>query len=121
MNFCIINDVLLFIVYLPGKKAYVPQGDHLHGFYTCKSYMQHYARLTGMVMDESTDQKIDEILADLGLASHKNTRVGDIFLSGLSGGQKRRLGVALEALSSPQNFFLDEPTRLVTLKLVRSI
>jgi len=97
-------------VYLPGKKAYLPQGDYLHGFYTCTSYMQHYARLTGMKLDEETNKKIDEILTDLGLASHKSTRVGDVFLSGLSGGQKRRLGIALEALSSPQNFFLDEPT-----------
>ena len=91
----------------------MPQGDYLHGFYTCTSYMQHYARLTGMKLDEETNKKIDEILTDLGLASHKSTRVGDVFLSGLSGGQKRRLGIALEALSSPQNFFLDEPTRYV--------
>lgn len=100
----------IFSVFLPGKKAYLPQGDYLHGFYTCTSYMQHYARLTGMTLDEETNKKIDDILTDLGLASHKNTRVGDVFLSGLSGGQKRRLGIALEALSSPQNFFLDEPT-----------
>ena len=73
--------------------------------------MQHYARLTGMKINEETNKKIDKTLADLGLACHENTRVGDVFLSGLSGGQKRRLGIALEALSYPQNFFLDEPTR----------
>uniref|UniRef100_A0A7S2R2P1 ABC transporter domain-containing protein n=1 Tax=Eucampia antarctica TaxID=49252 RepID=A0A7S2R2P1_9STRA len=97
-------------VFLPGKNAYVPQGDRLHGFYTCHSYMRHYARLSGMKLDEATNQRIDDILEDLGLAAHKDTRVGDMFLSGLSGGQKRRLSVALEALSNPQNLFLDEPT-----------
>ncbi len=104
-------NYFIILVYLPGKKAYVPQGDHLHGFYTCASYMRHYARLTGMKIDEETNKKIDETLSDLGLSYQQNVRVGDVFLSGLSGGQKRRLGIALEALSSPQNFFLDEPTR----------
>jgi ABC-type multidrug transport system ATPase subunit len=97
-------------VHLPGRNAYVPQDDRLHGFYTCKSYMQHYARLSGMKVDEITNGKIDDILEDLGLTSHKDTRVGDMFLGGLSGGQKRRLSVALEALTDPKNFFLDEPT-----------
>ena len=73
--------------------------------------MQHYARLSGMKVDDITNGKIDDILEDLGLTSHKDTRVGDMFLGGLSGGQKRRLSVALEALTNPENFFLDEPTR----------
>jgi len=97
-------------VYLPGRNSYVPQDDRLHGFYTCQSYMRHYARLSGMKVDEITNRKIDEILKDLGLGAHKDTRVGDMFLSGLSGGQKRRLSVALEVLTDPNNLFLDEPT-----------
>ena len=97
-------------VNLPGGSAYVPQDDTLHGFYTCNEYMRHYARLSGLEMNEETERKINDILESLGLSSHKDTIVGDLFLRGLSGGQKRRLSVALEALTSPSNLFLDEPT-----------
>lgn len=70
----------------------------------------HYARLSGMKLSTELEQEIDELLKDLGLTEQANTIVGDIFLKGLSGGQKRRLSVALEALTQPKNFFLDEPT-----------
>jgi ABC-type multidrug transport system ATPase subunit len=49
-------------------------------------------------------------MSELGLADSANTIVGDLFLKGLSGGQKRRLSVALEALTDPNTLFLDEPT-----------
>jgi len=97
-------------VNFPNGNAYVPQGDRLHGFYTCYGYMMHYARLSGLAINEETKQTIDSLLKSLGLSSHKKTIVGDIFLRGLSGGQKRRLSVALEALTSPSTLFLDEPT-----------
>ena len=90
---------------LSGGKAFVPQDDRLHGFYTVQQYMVHYSHLSGRKADQA---HIDEILTNVGLISHKDTIVGDIFFSGLSGGQKRRLSVALEALSSPDTLFLDE-------------
>jgi len=98
------------VVHLPGESAFVPQDDRLHGFYTCKKYMHHYARLSGLPNDESTNERIDMLLAKLGLTSQADTIVGDIFLKGLSGGQKRRLSIALEALSEPSTFILDECT-----------
>jgi len=116
-------------VALPDDDAYVPQDDRLHSFYTCQSYMRHYARLNGMLplMDccssssssghlPVSNNKIDvdaliaDKLSEVGLTAQKNTVVGGMFQRGLSGGQKRRLSVALEALSSPLNLFLDEPT-----------
>ena len=121
-------------VCLPDNDAYVPQDDRLHSFYTCQQYMEHYARLSGMKKlldccerkeatndgsgddkDEeaanpslSTDNLIAHILKKVGLSGQKDTFVGGLFCRGLSGGQKRRLSVALEALSSPMNLFLDE-------------
>jgi len=59
---------------------------------------------------QDVDKLITNILSEVGLINQRNTVVGGMFKRGLSGGQKRRLSVALEALSSPLNLFLDEPT-----------
>jgi ABC-type multidrug transport system ATPase subunit len=100
-----------FKVHLPGHSSFVPQDDRLHGFFTAKSYMRHYAKLSGFSLPKGElNTKIDTLLSQLGLAEQKDTIVGDLFLKGLSGGQKRRLSVALEALTDPLNLFLDEPT-----------
>lgn len=75
--------------------------------------MKHYARLSGLkskISEQELDTKIETLLAQLGLTQQADTIVGDIFFSGLSGGQKRRLSVGLEALTDPINLFLDEPT-----------
>jgi ABC-type multidrug transport system ATPase subunit len=90
--------------------TFVPQDDRLHGFFTVKSYMKHYARLAGLKHSPELDQRIDKLISQLGLAEQATTVVGDLFWKGLSGGQKRRLSIGLEALTDPWNFFLDEPT-----------
>ncbi len=50
-------------------------------------------------------RRIDEVLAELSLAQHAGTRT-----SSLSGGQQKRVNVALELLTKPSLLFLDEPT-----------
>lgn len=95
------------IVNLTGQIGFVPQEDHLHGFYTCREYMMHYLRLTGMERSNEAEDLAMDLLSGLGLENHADTVVGDVFRTGLSGGQKRRLSVALEALSRPGTLFLD--------------
>lgn len=98
-------------VHLPGATAFVPQDDLLHGFFTVQSYMRHYANLAGVKgTRKEVNEKIDTLIKDMGLWEQRATIVGDVFLKGLSGGQKRRLSICLEALSGPNNFVLDEPS-----------
>jgi ABC-type multidrug transport system ATPase subunit len=98
------------LVSMSGNIGFVPQDDRLHGFFTCRDYMMHYCRLTGMEDTDETRELAMDLLAGLGLETHVDTVVGDVFRKGLSGGQKRRLSVALEALSRPETLFLDGET-----------
>jgi ABC-type multidrug transport system ATPase subunit len=63
-----------------------------------------------LVANQGDGGLIASILDEVGLSAQKDTVVGGMFKRGLSGGQKRRLSVALEAITSPLNMFLDEPT-----------
>ena len=61
--------------------------------------------LTSTAKVFSTPRDVDEVLAAVGLEDKAGTRV-----VGLSGGQRRRLDVALGIVGRPELLFLDEPT-----------
>ncbi|CAF2045084.1 unnamed protein product [Rotaria magnacalcarata] len=61
----------------------------------------------------SRREKIDRVLcviADLGLETCANTRMGTALLRGVSGGEKKRTCIGMELVLSPKILFLDEPT-----------
>lgn len=55
-------------------------------------------------------ERVMEVLTYLGLQDQADVRVGTPLQKGLSGGQKRRLSVAVQIVSRPSVLFLDEPT-----------
>lgn len=55
-------------------------------------------------------QRVDDLIASFGLQEQKHTIVGTPIKKGLSGGQKKRLGVASRLVTDPKILFLDEPT-----------
>lgn len=54
--------------------------------------------------------RINSLLESFGLVAQANTLIGTPIRKGLSGGQKRRVGVASQLITSPKLLFLDEPT-----------
>ena len=54
--------------------------------------------------DEERLARVDEMLTEFGLQREKATLV-----SKLSGGQRKRLSIAVEFIARPKLFFLDEP------------
>jgi ABC transport system ATP-binding/permease protein len=87
--------------------GYVPQDEIVHGRLTVVEALRYSARLR-LPPDSSTreiDEAVEDVLEELSLTEHAHTRVG-----ALSGGQRKRAGVAAELLRRPSVLFLDEPT-----------
>jgi ABC-type multidrug transport system ATPase subunit/pSer/pThr/pTyr-binding forkhead associated (FHA) protein len=87
--------------------GFVPQRDIIHMELTVYQALDYAARLR-MPPDTTRverEKRILEVLEDLDLAHRR-----DVQISGLSGGQQKRVSIGVELLTSPGLFFLDEPT-----------
>ena len=62
-----------------------------------------------MTRSERT-RRVNELLVAFGLQNQAETIVGTPIRKGISGGQKRRLSIASQLITSPKILFLDEPT-----------
>ncbi|MFH9983794.1 FHA domain-containing protein [Streptomyces sp. NPDC017179] len=85
----------------------VPQDDILHRELTVKKALKYAAKLRFPADTTAAEReaRIDEVLRELKLDPHKDKKV-----TSLSGGQRKRVSVALELLTKPSLIFLDEPT-----------
>ncbi len=98
----------------PDAKAligFVPQDDLLIEELTVYQNLWFTAKLCFEGMsDEDLDKRVMKTLKDLGLDAAKNLKVGSAINKFISGGQRKRLNIALELIREPAVLFLDEPT-----------
>ncbi|DBA02983.1 TPA: hypothetical protein N0F65_003171 [Lagenidium giganteum] len=92
--------------------SYVAQEDALLGSFTVAETLVMAAKLSlpSSITNKEIRQRVLACITEMGLESCRNTLVGTIFSKGISGGQKRRLSIAIELLANPSVLLLDEPT-----------
>ena len=98
----------------PETKAligFVPQDDLLIEELTVYQNLYYTAKLCfeGMT-EEEINSRVIKMLRDLGLEQAKDLKVGSPINKYISGGQRKRLNIALELIREPEVLFLDEPT-----------
>jgi ABC transport system ATP-binding/permease protein len=94
-----------------GVIGYVAQDDLLIEELTVYQNLYYNAKLCFAKVSESEiEARVMKVLRDLGLDHRKDLKVGSILDKQISGGQRKRLNIALELIREPAILFLDEPT-----------
>ena len=96
---------------LKGVIGYVPQDDLLLEELTVYENLEYNARFCfGDMNEDEIEAKIDQALNNFDLVEARDLVVGSPLKKILSGGQRKRLNIALELMREPSILFVDEPT-----------
>lgn len=96
---------------LNGVSGFVPQDDLLIEELTVFENLWYNAKFCfRQLSNKEIREKVDATLSSLGLLEKKNLKVGSVMNKTISGGQRKRLNIALELIREPAILFLDEPT-----------
>lgn len=86
--------------------AYVVQQDILTTTLTVRETLRYAAELRLRLPRHDREQIVEQIILQLGLKECANTRIGSTWNRGCSGGEKRRVSVAIQLLKRPSLMFL---------------
>jgi ABC transport system ATP-binding/permease protein len=111
----LINGINLYSeegrIRLKGVIGFVPQDDLLIEELTVYQNLYYSAK---MCLDNLSEEKlvtvVDSTLTELDLDEIRNLKVGNSLNKVISGGQRKRLNIALELIREPTILFVDEPT-----------
>jgi ABC-type multidrug transport system ATPase subunit/ABC-type multidrug transport system permease subunit len=127
-----VNGIDLYSHYAQFSNAfgYVPQDDIMHRELTVAEALYYTARLRlpDATSDDEIRARVERVVARLGLRSTVDTVIGSPEVKGISGGERKRVNLALELLTDPAVMFLDEPTSglssedaLAVMRLLRDL
>ncbi|KAK9024215.1 hypothetical protein V6N11_004391 [Hibiscus sabdariffa] len=94
------------------RTGFVAQDDVLYPHLTVRETLV-FCSLLRLPKTLSTKDKIsvaESVLSELGLSKCENTIIGNSFMRGISGGERKRVSIAHEMLINPSLLILDEPT-----------
>lgn len=92
--------------------GYVKQEDLFLGTNTVKEALMFSAllRLPPDMPYKAKEEEVDAVIEELGLTKVKDSKIGNVVIRGISGGEKKRTSIGLELVKKAQLLFLDEPT-----------
>ena len=100
-------------ILLPYRIGFVTQDDVLFPHLTVAETLTFSAQLrlpTQMLSREAKVERAKMVMEELGLQRCHDTIIGNQFLRGISGGERKRVCIGQEILTNPSLIFLDEPT-----------
>jgi ABC-type multidrug transport system ATPase subunit/ABC-type multidrug transport system permease subunit len=97
---------------LKTETAYIQQQDVLLGYFTVFEYILFHAflKLPSWISNEQKRERCLYSIDKLGLNKCMHSRIGEPMKRGVSGGERKRVCIALGLLTEPKCLFLDEPT-----------
>lgn len=96
---------------LEGVIGYIPQDDLLIEELTVFENLYYAAKLCfNNKKNDEISELVNKLLISLGLHERKHLMVGSPLNKTISGGQRKRLNIALELIREPSILFVDEPT-----------
>ncbi|NXU81670.1 ABCG2 protein, partial [Oreotrochilus melanogaster] len=92
--------------------GYVVQDDVVMGTLTVRENLEFSAalRLPKSVKECEKNERVNQIIKELGLSEVADSKVGTQFTRGVSGGERKRTSIGMELITDPAILFLDEPT-----------
>eukprot|EP00062_Callorhinchus_milii_P001472 gi/632936635/ref/XP_007895567.1/ PREDICTED: ATP-binding cassette sub-family G member 2-like [Callorhinchus milii] len=92
--------------------GYVVQDDVVMGTLTVKENLLFSAalRLPNSISFKEKEERVDQVISELGLTKVANSKVGTEMVRGVSGGERKRTNIGMELITEPPVLFLDEPT-----------
>ncbi|NWU94715.1 ABCG2 protein, partial [Upupa epops] len=92
--------------------GYVVQDDVVMGTMTVRENLHFSAalRLPDSITVKEKEERVTQIISELGLSKVADTKVGTEFIRGVSGGERKRTNIGMELITEPPVLFLDEPT-----------
>ncbi|NXW54036.1 ABCG2 protein, partial [Eurystomus gularis] len=92
--------------------GYVVQDDVVMGTLTVRENLKFSAalRLPKSVKEQEKNERVNQIIKELGLSKVADSKVGTQFTRGVSGGERKRTNIGMELITDPAILFLDEPT-----------